>query len=65
MKDMADLDYVRLYAEKLKEDNSLFAQQKKLIEAQLKGSSQLFKKMFGKNFKSGARKYIRAIGLLG
>ena len=64
MKLKSDLDYVVLYAEKLKRDNSLFVQQKKLIESQLKSSSDLTKKRFGKDFKENVRKYLRAIGLL-
>ena len=65
MKPKSDLDYVELYAEKLKKDNSLFKQQKKLIESQLHSSSSLFKKMFaGRDFKVCARKYLRGIGLL-
>ena len=64
MKLKSDLDYVALYAEKLKRDNSLFVQQKMLIESQLKGSSELTKKRFGDNFKENVRKYLRAVGLL-
>lgn len=65
MKLMNDLDYVKLYSKKMKTDNSLFNQQKKLIEAQLNASASLFKKMFSnKNFKSNARKYLKNIGLL-
>jgi len=64
MKLKDDLDYVKLYAEKLKKDNRLFVQQKKLIESQLKSSSDLAKKKFGKNFKFNVRKYLRAIGLI-
>ena len=64
MKLKSDLDYVVLYAEKLKRDNRLFVQQKKLIEAQLKGSSELIKKRFRGNFKENVRKYLRAVGLL-
>ena len=61
-----DLDYVELYANKLKEDNSLFKQQKMLIESQLHGSSDLFRKMFGtqNNFKLNARKHLKSIGLI-
>jgi len=60
-----DLDYVKLYAKKLKKDNSLFDQQKTFIESQLKGSSSLFKNMFGtENFKANARIYLKRIGLL-
>ena len=65
MKLMNDLDYVKLYSKKMKTDNRLFNQQKKLIEAQLNASSSLFKKMFNnKNFKSNARSYLKNIGLL-
>ena len=61
-----DLDYVELYANKLKNDNSLFKQQKILIESQLHGSSELFRKMFGtqNNFKTNARKHLKGIGLI-
>ncbi len=55
------LDYIELYASRLKEDNSLFKQQKKLIESQLKSSSSLFRNMFGtgKAFKVNARIYLK------
>ncbi len=65
MKILNDLDYVRIYSEKLKKDNRFFAQQKLLIESQLKSSSTLFKKMFKKNFKLNARKYLKDAGFLG
>ena len=59
------IDYVELYAKRLKEDNSLFKQQKKFIEAQFHASCSLFKGMFaGKNFKQSARKYLKERGLL-
>ncbi len=62
---MNNLDYVELYAEKLKKDSGQFNQQKKLIESQLRSSSSLFKKMFaGKDFKLKAREYLKNIGLL-
>ena len=66
MRPKTDLDYVELYANKLKEDNSIFKQQKKLIESQLDSSSDIFKKMFGngKVFKANARNYLRKIGLV-
>ncbi len=65
MKLLKNIDYVELYAEKLREDNSLFIQQKRLIEAQMHGSSSLFKKMYGgADFKQNARKYLRGVGLL-
>lgn len=61
-----DLDYVEYFAKRLREDNSLFKQQKMLIESQLKSSSELFKKRFGtgKDFKKNARAYLKKIGLL-
>ena len=60
-----DMDYVILYANKLKKDNSIFKQQKILIESQISSSRSLFRNMFGKgiNFKTKARKYLRNIGL--
>lgn len=64
MKLMDDMHYVKIYAEKLKEDNNLFKQHKKFIESQLNASESLFKKMFGRDFKLNARKYLRDIGLL-
>ena len=64
MKPMNDMDYVEIYAKKFKEDNNLFKQHKKFIESQLKASKSLFKKMFGKNFKINARKYLLSRGLL-
>jgi len=66
MKPKTNLDYVVLYARALRENNKLFEQQKKLIEAQLIGSKSLFRKMFGsgEKFKIGARKYLRGRGLI-
>jgi hypothetical protein len=61
---MKEIDYVELYAKKLREDNSLFMQQKKLIESQLRGSSSLFARMFSDDFKVKARNYLRGIGLI-
>ena len=61
---MKDIDYVELYAKKLLADHTLFAQQKKLIESQLQGSSSLFKTMFSEDFKYNARVYLKTIGLL-
>jgi len=61
-----DLDYVEFYANKLKEDSSIFKQQKMLIESQLKSSSSLFRGMFGtgKMFKVRAREYLKKVGLI-
>ncbi len=59
-----DLDYVELFANKLKNDNSIFEQQKKLIESQMHSSFDLFKKKFGADFEKNARKYLKEIGLI-
>ncbi|MDP2925407.1 MAG: hypothetical protein Q8N99_03480 [Nanoarchaeota archaeon] len=65
IKILNDLDYVELYANKLKEDNSFFKQHKLLIESQIKSSKILFNNAFGKkDFKSNARKYLREVGLI-
>lgn len=62
---LSDLDYVVIYAEKMKEDNSLFKQQKVLIESQLQGSHSLFKNAFSEgDFKTLAREYLRKVGLI-
>lgn len=60
------LDYIEMYANRLKEDNSLFRQHKKLIESQIHSSSVLFKNMFGKgqDFKTNARIYLKGIDLI-
>lgn len=64
--EMNDLDYVEIYAKRLKEDNSYFKQQKGFIESQFKSSHCLFNHSFGKgqNFKRHARQYLRERGLL-
>ncbi len=60
-----DLDYVDLYAEKLHKDNSLFHQQKMLIESQMLASKSLFKNKFkGEKFKEKAREYLKELGIL-
>ena len=66
MKLKTDSDYLKFYANKLKKDNSIFKQQKKLIESQLKSSSSLFRKRFGigDKFKINARKYLRDKGVI-
>ncbi|MBU0907072.1 MAG: hypothetical protein KKE05_02845 [Nanoarchaeota archaeon] len=63
---LTDLDYVRLYAEKMRRDNSLFEQQKVLIESQLQSSRSLFQNTFGigAEFKKNAREYLRKVGLI-
>ena len=59
-----NLDYVEIYAKKLKMDNKLFSQQKSLIESQMKISQSFFLNSFGENFKAKARKYLMKRGLI-
>jgi len=60
-----DIDYVEIYAEKLKNNPKFFKQQKELIDSQLTISSDLTKKRFSKeNFKSEVREHLRGIGVL-
>lgn len=60
-----DLELVEYFAERLKNDNSLFEIEKKLIESHLNSINNYFKNKFGdKNFKENARKYLREIGLI-
>jgi len=60
-----DLDYVELYAEKLKKNNKFFKQQKELIDSQLSASSDLTRKRFpGKDFKTQIRSHLRDIRVL-
>lgn len=59
-----DLDYVEIYAEKLRENPNLFKQQKELIDSQLESSSALTKKRFSKeDFKKQVRIHLRKIGV--
>ncbi len=65
VKVLSRMDFVELYAKALKKDNRHFAQQKMLIESQMKSSSQLFGRMFsGPDFKEKARDYLRKVGLI-
>jgi len=65
MKPTTDIDYVELYAKKLKEDKTLFQQQKTLIESQLHSSRTTFSKFgTGDEFKAKAREYLRGTGFL-
>lgn len=60
-----DLDYVKLYAENLRENPALFEQQKMLIDSQIKANRSLFKNFGKKNeFKLNARKYLKDLGIL-
>ena len=56
-----DLEYVEFYSSRIKEDSSLFEQQRSFINSQIKISKELFLKIFGKGkfFKKNARKYLR------
>jgi len=60
----SDLDYVEIYAKKLRENPKFFKQQKELIESQLLSSLNLTKKRFSKeNFKTLARAHLKEIGV--
>lgn len=59
-----DLDYIEIYAEKLRENPEFFKQQKELIDSQLSSSSELAKKRFSReNFKVQARAHLKEIGV--
>jgi len=59
-----DLDYVELYAKKLRENPKFFKQQKELIDSQMSGSSALTKQRFSKeNFKAQVRAHLKEIGI--
>ena len=60
-----DLDYVELYAKALRENPKLFEQYKMLINSQIKSSRSFFQNRFkGKDFKTEARKYLKARGVI-
>jgi hypothetical protein len=61
---MKDIDYVKLYAEKMRTDNSVFIQYRKFINSQYRASSSLFKNAFAGDFKNKARKYLKDVGLI-
>lgn len=63
---LTDIDYVELYASRLRVDKSLFNQQKILIESQLKSSREIFRNKFGQgeDFKKNARIYLKNLGLI-
>ena len=60
------MDYVELFAQRLKEDKNLCQQQKPVIDSQLHRSWTLFGKRFGKGeeFKAKARAYLKGLGEL-
>jgi len=60
---MNRIDFIDYYAEKLKSDSSIFAQQKMLIESQMQSSKSFFRNHFkGQDFKTAAREYLKNIG---
>ena len=62
---MEKIDYVKFYAEKMRDNNQYFKQQKMLIDSQIIASRSLFKNKFkGSDFKKEAREYLREVGLL-
>lgn len=66
IKTMKDIDYVELFAKKLKEDASLFQQHKLLLEGQYQASISLFKNMFGEGekYKKNARIFLKKVGVI-
>lgn len=65
LKILTDEDYVVMYAEALKNDASLFKQQKVLIDSQMQMSRSFFKNAFaGRDFKEAARAYLREMGMI-
>ena len=65
MKNTSNLEYVQMYADKLKNNPGLFCQQKMLIDSQITASRSLFGHMLEKSdFKAEARTYLKKIGLL-
>jgi len=66
MKPVTDMDYVELYAKKLKEDKRHFEQQKVIIESQMESSISVFRNMFGEGeeFKANARDYLKKMGII-
>jgi len=61
-----DMDYVVYYAVNLKQNNSLFKDQKMMIESQMHSSEELFRNMFGTGeiFKINARRYLKKVGIV-
>ncbi len=65
MKTWSDLDYVEYYAKRLREDSSLFKQQKMLIDSQIASSRELFNAKFkNQDFKTQARKYLHECNII-
>jgi len=66
---VSDGDYVILFAEKLRDDNSYFKDHKMIIDSQISSSRSLFNDKFSEelkngNFKDSVRKFLQEIGLL-
>jgi|WetSurMetagenome_2_1015567.scaffolds.fasta_scaffold430673_2 hypothetical protein len=60
-----DEDYILLYAEEMKKNPKIFHQQKVLIDSQIISSQSFFQNLFkGKDFKTEARKYLKARGII-
>ncbi|HLD84050.1 MAG TPA: hypothetical protein VI979_04320 [archaeon] len=66
MKPKTRMDYVELYAKKLRNEPLLFEQQRMLIDSQIIASRELFRNMFGegKDFEKKARSYLKARGII-
>ncbi|MFH1456101.1 MAG: hypothetical protein ABIF40_04070 [archaeon] len=58
--------FVKLYAEKLEKDPSLFAIQKVLIDTEIKTKNEIARKIFGsgEEFKKNVRKFYKENNLL-
>ena len=66
MKFNKDIDYIKFYADKMKEDKKFFKQQKMMIDSQIKASQMIFRKRFGsgEEFKENARNYLKELGII-
>lgn len=66
MKPLKDMDYVSFHAKRLKNDNTLFEEQRMFLESQLASGRELARRRFGtgRNFKRNARIYLKNIGLI-
>lgn len=61
---MNKINFVKLFAQRLRENPSFFAQQKTLIDSQIQSSREIFRKRFGtgKKFKKNAREFLKNTG---
>ena len=65
MKPKTRMDYVELYAKKLRNEPLLFEQQRMLIDSQIIASRELSRNMFGDaDFRKNARACLKKRGIL-